>query len=267
MELQNINKQYIKVISSHFNAGDIELVEVEVVYNCCPTIYSDVISNTSRDTWTVGLALGKITQISALNVLSGLPINLINTEYNIQSYSDAAIQTMLNEVRSNLLIAGISAGVTYNSSTHKITVTSVPNRIAMDRITYSTSEVLFYASVSSKGNFFSGGDLYLTEEMFGFDELKDGIYKVILTYYNDQGTDVFTEQNCFFFDNKTQCLLAQYLDKLIKDKSDTDLHMIHYALIKGGNCKCNCDDMCKLFEYLWGKIVNITPTRDCGCNR
>jgi len=90
----------------------------------------------------------------------------------------------------------------------------------------------------------------------------DGVYKIIVTLTNIDGTVVVSESNCFFLDCATSCQVAKHIKSLLKTDTDTDAHLLHFGLINGSNCNCNCDEMCYLYRKLY-EILNNTEA--CLC--
>ena len=102
----------------------------------------------------------------------------------------------------------------------------------------------------------------------GVTVFPDGVYKVIITGLSDvdiNGIDeVATESNCFFMDCSTSCAVAKYIKGLLKTPADVEAHLLHFGLTNGGNCNCNCDEMCYLYKKLYD-IINDTDICLCNC--
>lgn len=275
MILENINCKYIKVSSDYLNndmASSIVSIDITSKYNCCDYIYTDKIINLTNKLWRVELLSGKVIKSIIFKNIYTDQCYTITLNYKFTSCSD----TNLTSIIKNTLISsyGINAVVNLTSSGGKcyIEVSGLPAHIAMDKLFYGTIEgdnfeSLFYYQNSSKGSFLTSNNIYITSGMFSEinpKKLQDGIYTftIMYTYINGEKR---TEEACFFFDNEIKCKLTSILSNIADKKEDTDLHLIHYALVNGNGCNCYCAEMCKLFEYLWNQIQNHQISVDCGC--
>jgi hypothetical protein len=102
----------------------------------------------------------------------------------------------------------------------------------------------------------------------GITKFPDGVYKVVITVTKDADGDgvdeVTTESNCFFMDCSTSCEVAKYIKNLLKTPADVEAHLLHFGLVNGSNCNCNCDEMCSLYTKLYN-ILNNTEACLCNC--
>lgn len=101
------------------------------------------------------------------------------------------------------------------------------------------------------------------------DGVIDGVYTFEVKLFLNNNTFIYQE-NCSFIDINYRCLVANSLKDLLSKSEDgmcaTNIHVLHYALINGSNCGCNCDEMCKVFNQLKKLIGPITlQTTGCGC--
>jgi hypothetical protein len=118
-----------------------------------------------------------------------------------------------------------------------------------------------------------GDSLLITDTMFGLiGGFVDGVYQVTMKIIGiDSGYEIYS--NCLFVDITYKCKVAALLDGIISEnqkggeQTDTIAHMLHYSLVNGSNCGCNCAAMCDNFNALCG-ILNDASTQinnDCGC--
>jgi hypothetical protein len=110
---------------------------------------------------------------------------------------------------------------------------------------------------------------------FGLTSYTDGVYylNVRLVKPDDAGYVEFS--NCLFVDITYKCSVASLLKNIISEnknlqdneKISTIIHILHYALVNGSNCGCNCTEMCTVFNELTSLLSNIDPQiqNDCGC--
>ena len=109
---------------------------------------------------------------------------------------------------------------------------------------------------------------------FGLTEFIDGIYKFSIKRYQP-GEGTVIESNCLFIDMTLKCKVATLLGYIIEENKTRDseekiatiAHLLHYSLVNGSNCGCNCEEMCEVFRELNALLVNVDPTitNDCGC--
>lgn len=97
----------------------------------------------------------------------------------------------------------------------------------------------------------------------------DGIYHFNVKIFTDENNYHF-EEDCAFMDITFKCKVAKYLDVLNDINEDgqiaTNVHVLHYALVNGSNCGCNCVAMCTVFKQLYDILKPITPQlQGCGC--
>lgn len=117
---------------------------------------------------------------------------------------------------------------------------------------------------------FAGGGLKIYPLFFGLTEFTEGIYKFSLKRFKEGGQTVM-ESNCLFLDIDMKCKVASFLDCLLKEQSQTEkpgtiIHLLHYGLVNGSNCGCDCDEMCRIYSELvkLTQHINLQST-DCGC--
>ena len=117
--------------------------------------------------------------------------------------------------------------------------------------------------------------LLVKPTFFGITDYLDGIYHldVKLVKVDDAGYIQFS--NCLFVDITYKCKVAANLKNIIlenknlqdNEKVSSIIHILHYSLVNGSNCDCNCAEMCIVFNELTNLLTNINPQilQDCGC--
>ena len=113
--------------------------------------------------------------------------------------------------------------------------------------------------------FYLENDAFIVTQGMFPGTFTDGIYRVDIKLKTTTGfTRVY---NCIFIDDTFKCRLASLLASLL-DGDDTSAmaHLIHYSLVNGSNCGCECDEMCSNFDAL-KTILDNQPVQatDCGC--
>ena len=108
---------------------------------------------------------------------------------------------------------------------------------------------------------------------FGLTSFIDGVYRISVKRFEENVGTIFIE-NCLFIDVTIKCKVAALLKEIIEEnkvktgeKKSTIAHLLHYALVNGSNCGCNCAEMCDVYKELVALLDTINPEifTDCGC--
>lgn len=136
-------------------------------------------------------------------------------------------------------------------------------------LTYDTTDVFDV----NKKYYIIGNTLYIRPIFFNSTVFFDNVYKFnIKMVLTDSGYTII--ENCLFVDITYGCKVAGYLKNIIEENADkydtekvgTTIHLMHYALVNGSNCGCNCLQMCEVFGELKNLLDNSKPENtDCGC--
>lgn len=125
--------------------------------------------------------------------------------------------------------------------------------------------------VNTSHAYFLGDDLIIKPYFFGGTTV-DGVYRVSITINTAQTGVMYTM--CIFIDVTLKCKIAAIMKDIVEEnagawqteKKATIIHILHYSLVNGSNCGCNCNEMCTVYDELISILSNIDPTIiDCGC--
>lgn len=134
------------------------------------------------------------------------------------------------------------------------------------------SETLLETVDTTNVFYITNNVLYIKPALFGLSSFTDGIYKMDIKFIKTNGYTL--AENCIFVDVTYKCKVAAYLQNLIEENASLDkseqignsIHLLHYGLINGSNCGCNCIDLCNLFYILKDLLLTTNPINtDCGC--
>lgn len=144
-------------------------------------------------------------------------------------------------------------------------------------LTINTSDItstsgVFYVDLISK-------ILFVTPSFFGLASFVDSIVKLEIKVLEgvilSPGGGYYSMQNCIFIDVTFKCKVAGLLQNIVeerdntqdKEKISTFIHLMHYGLVNGSNCGCNCNELVDLFVELSYNLTNVDPitVNPCGC--
>lgn len=110
----------------------------------------------------------------------------------------------------------------------------------------------------------------------GLTSISSNIYSISVKLFKTDENILIA--NCAFIDplSDISCkvaallhnIISEYEDKTLTEKPSLLAHILHYSLINGSNCGCNCDELCKNYIALLELLSNVNPEllADCGCN-
>lgn len=104
------------------------------------------------------------------------------------------------------------------------------------------------------------------------EKLRDGVYSFSVKLFRIDNTYDY-EESCAFIDVTYKCRVAETVKNLLDNTEDgqcsTVIHVLHYALVNGSNCGCNCKELCDVFKELTKLLIPIASTvipSGCGCS-
>lgn len=102
--------------------------------------------------------------------------------------------------------------------------------------------------------------------------MRDGVYSFSVKLYLIDSTYTY-EESCAFIDVTYKCRVADNIKNILDKNEDgqcsTVIHVLHYALVNGSNCGCNCKELCDVFKELTKLLIPITSSvipSGCGCS-
>lgn len=125
---------------------------------------------------------------------------------------------------------------------------------------------------TTKNVYIENNILYIKSQYFDSQSaFMDGIYNISLKFNTTTG--YVKIHTCYFVDVTIKCKVGSLLQNIIKEnESNTEpvstiAHTLHYSLVNGSNCGCNCTEMCDVFNALLDLLENVDTklVNDCGC--
>lgn len=126
---------------------------------------------------------------------------------------------------------------------------------------------------STKNIYIQNNVLYILPQYFSSNiAFVDGVYKITIKFNTSNG--YVKIYNCYFVDVTLSCKVGSLLQNIITENEvagtepiSSMAHLLHYSLVNGSNCGCNCDEMCQVYTYLLDLLtdVNTNLINDCGC--
>jgi len=164
----------------------------------------------------------------------------------------------------------VTQNYTYDSvaNTCQYTITDLPVNITPVKLVTEISgnvQDIYFGYFPIEGMFFNSNFMYIDPSFFSLDNFIDGVYSFTLTF-NTENNTIITESNCFFFDCETKCKVSTKLEELLNcNKTATNIFLLHYTLTEGGNCGCNCEELCTIFNKLCSELGVDESCTNCGC--
>lgn len=291
MILTNQNCDFIKLNSTEIKNiiqnGGYKDLSIELTKNCCSNqVYTTLINLGTLNNQEIKMFSPSdedpdqnliITGFWVKNIITGEEYNTIATPF---AYSDYNCTNSFDTINPGSVYSQVSAWFTGNLLTPPgqtqvssgtsciLAYTIVPYPFIFTRMTYTKDDVpytrLFTGQGSSTAAFVNGTSIYINPTIISDTTLKfgDGVYTVKITFTKNNNS-TFTDTSCIFIDCETRCKVAEKLNTVT---TDTNLHLLYYALTSASNCGCQCDNMCKLYEELLLELGTNSLTSNCGCN-
>lgn len=269
------------------NIEDYSKVEVTANRNCCSSGYKSATLGASEKSWRSDLT--EIVQLNysviELNIYGfstqlthDLVVTPVATDYvrdncmsgvcTLQTYSAHFAPLFKAAIDDFFLTLGITSNVVISFSGNTLIIEGFPeNYMPMDVVGGNGVTLSKEFTTDGRNKVFIGADsLFISASLFGETTLVDGVYEVGVKTTKISG-DFIMESSCAFIDILTKCEVATHLREVSKkDSIDTLIHMMHYALINGSNCGCNCQELCKIYSELHKALYNkYIKIGDCGC--
>ena len=274
--------------------------------NCCQQNCTDFISTFSFDLndeelkWSADLSeavklKSELVSIGVQSIYSTLRQNIdlaidlssiltdcIDSSCTIETSPGTILTTIRDAIDAYFLSISVASSVTVTASGNIITVENIPTNFIITDFEYGEEEpftsIPFGQSVANSNLYYFDTEeeaIYIKPGFFNnATEFRDGIYKFSLKWIKENNTGFITEENCAFIDITTKCRVAGLLNNVIKENADPSLEKIggtvmklHYGLVNGSNCACNCDGLCEVYKGLIEILDTVDPniTNDCGC--
>lgn len=250
--------------------------------NCCTesnytqTIIGDQIGLSE---WTIKFPTTTTSYINGIwfeNIYTNASFNVLTTPLLVGDYScSLGTITALFPIVEQYFVDNFAIvptqSYTYDSLTGECiyTISDLPSSIKPKYFEVETSSIVTYTYFSFlpiNNGFFDGAALLLSPMFFAQGlNFQDGVFTITLNYINSEG-NIITETNCFFLDCNTGCTVSTKIKELQEasnEKNATNIFLLHYTLIEGSNCGCNCDELCEIFRKLCTNLNSSSCL--CGC--
>ncbi len=274
--------------SQYVNETSITSIDINGKINCCETVYSTKLINSTVCSWKATTRREQTT-IELTN-----PTNTANriwsTKFNVNGVITEAIpfgitynlDNPVEVAQYNAAIIGFmnlhgggNVSVVFSTidgySYVTVNMNSLSPNFTPISVSYLSDQNLFE---SPKYTTFFGcvekmdidkieivNDTIIIKPLFyNMAELTDGIYQFDITINFATGTKIKMTK-CIFRDCITKCKVFSYLATLDKTE-ESDIHLLHFALTNAINCECKCEDMCIIYEKIL-TILGETPSKNC----
>lgn len=291
MVLTNQNCDFIKLdspeIKNIIQHGGYKNIAIELTKNCCSNqVYNTVINLSNPNNQQIKMFYPSdedpdqnlvITGMWVKNIITGEEYNTINTplaysDYNCTnnfgSISPGSLYMQISAWFTGNLLTPPGQDITSSGTSCMVKYTYVPYPFIFTKMTYTKDDVeftrLFQGEGGSTAAFIQGTSIYINPTIISDTTTKfgDGVYTVNITFTKNNNSTL-TDSSCIFIDCETKCKVAEKVDTVT---TDTNLHLLYYALTSASNCGCQCDKMCKLYEELLLELGTNSLTSNCGCS-
>lgn len=305
IKVQSYDYEYLsKVIGSvGIDNSKMNSLDVKVSVNCCeiktfkiaPDYDLNLINDICTPTGNIVNIDGNdytelLTTVKVLGIDTSVIENIAYTTNPLtQSINTVSIGTDLTTMEDILIYFPIGAGPGYRGN-YKVTITNKDGFVYtivytlkagvdcdndLDDIVVTKPELPEYISFeerySSLLDNYTGTNMIIDPEFFGYDYLPHGVYQVEI---KDESVDNTWRGGCTFVDCNLHCLISEALSK----DCDFDIYFTYQSLLASLNCKdvVSCQALCNIYEYLMNMLnacdcsysnIEIIPKQnDCGCS-
>lgn len=248
--------------------------------------YADLTNGVLAEDSVAKLFIKNIVTNESNNVLSGnidlgyVADNCMSESCTLEDFSGHFAPLFKTPIDNYFTSLGITSNVTISFDGNTLIVQDLPNGYFItDYIEHGVAEpfekIIFTFSSTESNAFLAPDALYIKPEFFNnMSQLIDGIYRFDIKYTKVDNSGFITESNCAFIDITIKCKVASILGKIkgenanksnVVEKCATIAHVLHYALVNGSNCGCNCADMCIVYRELVTLLSKDPSVTDCGC--
>lgn len=302
MTIINSAKEYIKLQSDLIqqvidNPADYASIKVTGNINCCTDNCGDSQSTFSIDLTGTGWRFdldeavkleSTLRTLNLENLVAHNLLNVITAPIDLGYVNDSCLEDTCTledftihfaplfkaQIDDFFTSVGISSNVTVIFDGNIVIIDDLPTNFVVRYVEVGTAlpyDKIYAGFGTTIAAFYFGADgLYILPSFFSMLELVDGIYKFDVKIYKTDSNTL--ETNCAFVDITIKCKVASVLDGIMKESKNagieqcsTIIHILHYALVNGSNCGCNCEELCTIFRELFA-LLNSTITTDCGCS-
>lgn len=275
MIIKDINAKFIVLTPSIEDEGLVyDFINITGNYNDVASV-SKTLEIPATPTWTVFdvpiSSMVTINQIYIKNVLTNTEFGLLDVPFT--PFTAFSVNTLKGLITTKLLTLGF-VGVTQATTVHSAentfdySILNLPYHLTVDRIEYiavADAYTKYFSTASSTDLIYNDGDVIITPAFFSLDAFVEGIYKFVFTGHQTTGNSVL-RQGCYFLDITLKCRLTVPTDTSCGgDRATINYLMMHYSLVAGSNCNCECTDLYNIYDYLNTHLPLDPNTEDCGC--
>lgn len=244
----DITSQYLYDVIS--NLSNYSKIGIEVIYN--NTSYKDevVINNE----WKGSVPSTNPLEIQATGIMNYntnqffewlgayqdiLAANDFTTKYQVD------LQTFFTSYLPTVATLSISAIL--NDTKYDITYTGNGSKFPLTYLRINDAIYPFYIGKGTKENYLRGTSLEINlNDLIG--SYTDGIYKIIVTTYDENEEKIQSYQYCYFLNNDKKC---EIIDLAKEQDNPREYLMDYYRLQLMSETLCDCEDLETLFNLLF----------------
>lgn len=248
----DITSQYIYDVIS--NLSDYSKIKIEVIYN--NTSYTDeiVIGNQWKNTIPIVNPL-EIEAVGIINLNTNQSFEWLGAYQDVLTANDftTKFQVDLQSFFTAYLptVANLAISATISNNNYEIISTGNGATFPLVYILHNDIKYPFYIGKGTKENYIRGNSLEINlNSLLG--SYSDGIYKIIITLYDDEENKLKSYQYCYFLNNDKKCLV---IDSAKQQDNPLNYLMDYYRLQLMSGTICNCENLETLFNSLFPNVT------------
>lgn len=286
MIIENLNCYNLLIKSDDIsdlisNPNKYKSLEISSTINNCQTTYANQCIDLNTCTRNYSITFPnccnlRIKDIKFKNVLIGdtfnlnynnlfIPVSISNCS-DISNFSSQLETFLVNNFGS--IYNNFTFTCSYDSNTNYFTynISGLPTHILPIELVYQLDGIETRNEFVISNNItylITSEGIVLTPSFYNTTEFYPGIYSINIKLTTKSNIEI-EDSNCAFIDCGNNCKIIDKVKDLKTEDDKKDLLLIHYAMVVGSNCGCNCEELNTLYSQ-FNKLLNSTNNECSTC--